>query len=143
MVGGTAYSRTAAWAVALLMLFPAAGVTDPLMAKEDWEFLTAAGGETEKWKTDETDGPVRHATGDLAVTLSALFGIYRLLISSQDQPSCNFTPTCSVYAREAVRKHGPAAGLIMAADRLQRCHGMGKGYYPLNPSSGKLHDPVP
>jgi len=46
---------------------------------------------------------------------------------------CRFSPTCSVYAMEAVRQHGAAAGAILAAKRICRCH----------PWGGGGHDPVP
>ena len=46
---------------------------------------------------------------------------------------CRFTPTCSVYAIEAVQQHGATAGGWLAAKRLCRCH----------PWGGCGHDPVP
>lgn len=46
---------------------------------------------------------------------------------------CRFTPSCSVYALEAIRKHGAIKGWVMALRRLARCH-------PFNPGG---YDPVP
>jgi putative membrane protein insertion efficiency factor len=46
---------------------------------------------------------------------------------------CRFTPTCSVYAMDAVREHGALRGTILAAKRICRCH----------PWGGCGHDPVP
>jgi hypothetical protein len=34
---------------------------------------------------------------------------------------CRFAPTCSHYAREALREHGFLAGLVLAAIRLAKC----------------------
>jgi putative membrane protein insertion efficiency factor len=34
---------------------------------------------------------------------------------------CRFTPTCSVYGRESVRKYGAARGGLRAAWRVMRC----------------------
>ncbi|MFO8173771.1 MAG: membrane protein insertion efficiency factor YidD [Longimicrobiales bacterium] len=48
-------------------------------------------------------------------------------------PACRFTPTCSVYAQEAIEKHGAGKGGWMALRRLLRCH----------PFGGKGYDPVP
>lgn len=48
--------------------------------------------------------------------------------------SCRFTPTCSQYAVEALRIHGPAKGLWLAAKRILRCHPWGgSGYDPVPP----------
>jgi len=46
---------------------------------------------------------------------------------------CRFEPSCSAYALEALRQHGPARGGWMALRRLCRCH----------PWGGCGHDPVP
>lgn len=58
---------------------------------------------------------------------------YQVCISPYTPPSCRFTPTCSEYAVQALKKHGPVKGLYLAARRLLRCHPWG--------SSG--YDPVP
>ena len=58
---------------------------------------------------------------------------YRRCISPLTPPSCRFTPTCSAYAVEAIRRHGPFKGFYLAAKRLLRCH----------PWGGSGYDPVP
>ena len=40
---------------------------------------------------------------------------YRICISPLTPPSCRFTPTCSAYAVEAIKKHGPIKGFYLAA----------------------------
>ena len=62
---------------------------------------------------------------------------YRLFISPLFAPVCRFTPTCSEYALDAVRLHGPLKGLALTAKRLARCH----PFTWLGGSSGV--DPVP
>ena len=62
-----------------------------------------------------------------------LIKIYQSLISPILGPSCRFTPTCSQYAKEALKKHGLLKGLYLTLNRLSSCHPWGK--------SG--HDPVP
>lgn len=58
---------------------------------------------------------------------------YRICISPLTPPSCRFTPTCSAYALEAIKKHGPIKGLYLAVRRILRCH----------PWGGSGYDPVP
>lgn len=48
-------------------------------------------------------------------------------------PTCRFTPSCSQYAIEALRKYGAIKGSWLAGQRLLRC----------NPWGGCGHDPVP
>ncbi|HBG29594.1 MAG TPA: membrane protein insertion efficiency factor YidD, partial [Gammaproteobacteria bacterium] len=67
--------------------------------------------------------------------LEALIGIYQLAISPWLAPRCRYTPTCSTYAREALRCHGPWRGGVYAVRRLMRCHPWGGfGYDPVPPA---------
>jgi uncharacterized protein len=69
--------------------------------------------------------------------LIAPIQFYRLFISPLLPPSCRFTPTCSQYAIEAIRVHGPLKGLWLAIRRILRCH-------PIKMLGGaEGHDPVP
>lgn len=58
---------------------------------------------------------------------------YQLLLSPMLGASCRYTPTCSQYAIEAIRKFGPFKGGWLAVKRIARCH----------PWGGHGHDPVP
>ena len=58
---------------------------------------------------------------------------YRLFISPVMPDQCRFYPTCSVYAMEALQKHGLIKGISLTLKRLARCH-------PWNPGG---YDPVP
>ncbi len=58
---------------------------------------------------------------------------YRLIISPFFPPSCRFTPTCSQYAVESLKKHGPWKGSYLTIKRILRC----------NPWGGSGYDPVP
>ena len=69
--------------------------------------------------------------------LSAPIRAYRALISPMLPNACRFTPSCSVYALDALRLHGPVKGLWLALRRLSRCHPV----HWLGGSSGL--DPVP
>lgn len=54
--------------------------------------------------------------------LIALVKAYRLLLSPWLGGQCRFQPTCSIYALEALEKHGALAGAYLAGGRLLRCH---------------------
>ena len=58
---------------------------------------------------------------------------YKVAISPLTPPSCRYPPSCSTYAIEAIRKHGPLKGLYLAVRRILRCH----------PWGGSGYDPVP
>ena len=38
------------------------------------------------------------------------------------QPSCRFYPSCSEYAKQAIEKHGLAAGMRLGTVRVCKCH---------------------
>lgn len=59
--------------------------------------------------------------------------IYQWTISPMLGPSCRYTPTCSTYSIEALKKHGPIKGLWLAIKRIASC----------NPWGGSGYDPVP
>lgn len=54
--------------------------------------------------------------------LVGLLRLYRLLLSPWLGGGCRFAPTCSLYAIEAIERHGAAAGSYLAARRVLRCH---------------------
>lgn len=58
---------------------------------------------------------------------------YKYSISPLFPPGCRYTPTCSQYAIEAIKKHGPLKGFWLALKRILRCH----------PWGGHGYDPVP
>lgn len=58
---------------------------------------------------------------------------YQLAISPILPASCRYTPTCSQYSLEAIKKYGPFKGGYLAFRRILRC----------NPWGGHGHDPVP
>jgi putative membrane protein insertion efficiency factor len=62
--------------------------------------------------------------------LIAILRGYQLLISPLLPPqTCRFTPTCSQYAIDAVRKYGPLRGSYRAIRRVLRCHPLHPGGY--------------
>lgn len=69
----------------------------------------------------------------LARGLIGMVRFYRRFVSPALPPACRFTPTCSAYAEEALRRYGAARGSWLALRRLLRCH----------PFGGSGYDPVP
>ena len=54
--------------------------------------------------------------------LLGLIRLYQLCLSPFFGGQCRFWPSCSVYAAEAVDRHGVLAGSWLAVKRLLRCH---------------------
>ena len=54
---------------------------------------------------------------------------YQLLVSPLLGRNCRFTPSCSHYFIEAVRKHGAAKGALRGVGRICRCHPFHPGGY--------------
>ncbi|MFI3265840.1 MAG: membrane protein insertion efficiency factor YidD [Rikenellaceae bacterium] len=65
--------------------------------------------------------------------LEVLIFFYKNCISPFTPGACRFTPTCSSYALEALRRHGLFKGSYLTVKRLLRC----------NPWGGSGYDPVP
>ncbi len=70
----------------------------------------------------------------LIFILSIPVYIYKYLISPWTPASCRHVPTCSQYAIDALKIHGPFKGLWLATRRILRCHPWGThGYDPVPP----------
>ena len=65
--------------------------------------------------------------------LIGIVRFYQVCISPLTPPSCRYTPTCSQYALEALRRYGAFKGGWLAFKCLCRCH----------PRGGSGYDPVP
>jgi putative membrane protein insertion efficiency factor len=61
-----------------------------------------------------------------------LIRFYQWVISPALGPKCRFTPTCSQYAAEALKKHGLIKGFLLSVKRVSKCRpGGGHGYDPV------------
>lgn len=91
-----------------------------------------------KTEVSEKEAPARCGFMNM---LKKIFGFpfvllvrfYQVCISPLKPASCRFTPTCSQYMLQAIRKYGPLKGIWLGAKRLLRCH----------PWGGSGYDPVP
>ncbi len=62
-----------------------------------------------------------------------LIRIYQYTLSPFIGRSCRYTPTCSHYSVEAIKKYGPVKGGKLSIKRIASC----------NPWGGSGYDPVP
>ena len=65
----------------------------------------------------------------IAAVLIGLVRGYQRFISPLLGPSCRFTPTCSEYFIQAVRKYGVLRGMWRGTLRILRCHPFHPGGY--------------
>jgi uncharacterized protein len=65
--------------------------------------------------------------------LLMLVRAYQYVLSPYFGTQCRFSPTCSHYAVDALKKHGAIKGSYLTTRRLLRCH-------PWHPGG---YDPIP
>jgi hypothetical protein len=86
---------------ALLLLLPSAA---PAWDPPGWRVSASA----------RAEGP----TSPAALPFAWAIGFYRATVSRVDGDRCPSYPTCSEYAAQAFRLHGPLLGLTLTANRL-------------------------
>jgi hypothetical protein len=69
----------------------------------------------------------------LAKLFIAIIRFYQLVISPILPSACRYTPSCSAYGIESLKKHGAIKGCVLTIKRIMRC----------NPWGGHGEDPVP
>jgi hypothetical protein len=120
-------------------------------------FLTvpahAASGEWGPWDRDRAytvareparqQTPRRNLLSTIAISPGILLiSFFQTVVSPVDGASCDFYPTCSAYAKQALAKHGLFIGLAMASERLCRIHAP-EGYEPVEKYGNYYYyDPV-
>jgi hypothetical protein len=72
--------------------------------------------------------------------------LYKAHISPlQGRRICNFEPTCSQFSKQAIDRYGLGVGILMTADRLERCNPYAQYYlatYYQGITDGRMNDPV-
>ena len=84
-------------------------------------------------ETASDDSPPAARGGVAARALLLLIEVYRVTLAPLVGGFCRFLPSCSVYAEEAIRRHGAGEGSWLALRRILRCHPFHRGGF----------DPVP
>ncbi|MEJ2168820.1 MAG: membrane protein insertion efficiency factor YidD [Desulfobacterales bacterium] len=56
------------------------------------------------------------------IVLLSLIKVYQFTLSPLLGPACRFYPSCSEYAFQAILRHGPLNGSLLAVKRILRCH---------------------
>ena len=69
----------------------------------------------------------------LIFPLVFLVKTYQNIISPLFPPTCRYTPTCSEYAIQSLKKYGLVKGVYLSIKRIVNCH----------PWGGSGYDPIP
>lgn len=81
-------------------------------------------------------------SSELKFAATALIRLYQVFVSSQDGPSCGFSPSCSRFGMAVVKEYGIMRGVLLTADRLLRCNGSQAQHYHKEPNTEKYADPI-
>jgi putative membrane protein insertion efficiency factor len=65
--------------------------------------------------------------GLFVALLLAPIKLWSRVISPALPPRCRYYPTCSAYAEQAIREHGPLRGFGLAVWRIVRCNPFSAG----------------
>ena len=106
----------------------AAELSEASSIKRDYDLILKNIKLSEKNQFESDEFTLKNSS-ELKTASSGLIRLYQVLISSQDSPACNFTPSCSRFTSTAIRKAGLFKGSLLGADRLLRCHRWTKRYY--------------
>ena len=93
-------------------------------------------------KTQETVRFNPQETSELKLVATGLIRLYQKFISSQDGPTCNFSPSCSRFGMACIQEYGFVRGILLTADRLLRCNGSQSNYHHKDRVTSKYIDPV-
>ena len=69
----------------------------------------------------------------LGFIIILIIKLYRIFFSCFSYGCCKYTPTCSEYSIDSIKKHGIFIGGFLSIRRILSCH-------PFNKKGG--HDPV-
>ncbi len=96
----------------------------------------------QKEKRQESISIEPQVSSELKFAATALIRLYQVFVSSQDGPSCGFSPSCSRFGMAAIKEYGIIRGVLLTADRLLRCNGSQAQHYHKEHNSEKYADPI-
>ncbi len=140
MVINTIVLRAVCTAV-LLAALPTVGLTQD---KSDLQFICSINPIIRVKELRNTETRRDAETSEVKMLSIGLVHIYQRLISSQQNNTkiCTFSPSCSHFGVDAIKEFGLLKGVLLTSDRLQRCNGMERQCYLIDPVTGKLGDGV-
>ncbi len=103
---------------------------NPIKFKKNWnDYLTAWDC---LWKSkmmmkEPQKGIIQRINSGIKQIFIFPIRVYKKIISPILPDSCRFSPSCSVYAVEAIEKHGVILGIFLAIYRIIRCNPFCKG----------------
>ncbi|MFA9213819.1 MAG: membrane protein insertion efficiency factor YidD [Candidatus Methylacidiphilales bacterium] len=56
------------------------------------------------------------------LTFSGLMFFYQNVLSTQINAGCIYSPSCSEFSKQSIKKYGLIKGILLSADRVQRCN---------------------
>ena len=124
-------------AIILLLMLPLGCLAQGNEDLQKFENLFGNKTPVHKW-----GGELKNNKNEITFIFSAAFVIYKTVLSSQDIDACVFTPSCSVYTIESIKKDGIIKGFFSGVDRLTRCNPGRNKHLSINPKTGKYDDPV-
>ena len=90
---------------------------------QDWagdlERLTT---QQEPVEVSEAESTPASRKNPVTAVMNAALTVYQTLWSKQLSTRCVYSLSCSRFSREAIRQHGPIKGVILSADRINRCN---------------------
>ena len=84
-------------------------------------------------------------TNPLKIVINTGISIHQKIFSPAQGEVCNFTPSCSRFARKAIDDYGFVWGTLMAGDRLMRCNPWAIEHlntYYCGIKNDRIYDPV-
>lgn len=126
--------------IIIIIIFLAINLLSYSQTNQQLTLIQNSLGPSEQTKVDYSQ--IADHSNEVEFFTAYMFLFYKSFVSSQDASSCSFTPSCSVYAVQAIKTQGLLLGLINFFDRFSRCNTLSPEDYNIDEESHLLIDPV-